>query len=68
MQSFDFGRFICPAMVDPIIAHLRTCDHCRKGVRELVTGFPMLTMFLPGDKKKSLLAALDQLDKEAKPC
>ena len=65
-MTINFDRFFCGEMIEPIIAHLRSCEHCRRGTRELLTGFPLITMLLPSDKKKAILAALDQLDKETK--
>jgi hypothetical protein len=57
----DFGRFFCDEMSVLIISHIKTCEHCRKGIKELLNGFPMLTMFLPPEKKKTLLDAINKL-------
>lgn len=55
--------FFCDDLFSAFINHLRQCDHCRNGTRNLLEGLPMLSMLMPGESKKALLTALDQIEK-----
>lgn len=63
MPTIDFDRFFCTDLFKILVEHFRGCEHCRRGAGELLTGFPVLTMFVPSEKKKELLTALDALGK-----
>jgi hypothetical protein len=60
----NMEHFFCEDLGSALISHIRICEHCRRGARELLVGFPMLSMIMPGKSKDALLAALDQIERE----
>jgi hypothetical protein len=54
----------CEDLFGAFLSHLRICQKCRTGTRELIK-VPLVGMMLPGDKKKAFIEALEQLEKES---
>jgi hypothetical protein len=60
----NIHEFFCNDVFDALLVHLRQCETCRHGVRRLFDELPVLSMFMPSDAKKAVLAALEAMDKE----